>query len=154
MVPQLLKGEPGSERAEEARLDLHFWDPGPNPAEWFVDVTIHNAWAVKYRKGNVYAGRLAKDAEDRKFKRYGVGEGGVTVTPAAAESWGRFGVLFERLLSQLSATCAYLHGAQQRTAQTTRRRWSAELGVALVRAQSLVFRRATTCRSESAVSSV
>ena len=154
VVPQLLKGEPGSANAEEARLDLHFWDPGPNPAEWFVDVTIHNAWSAKYRKGGIHAGRVAKDAEDSKFKRYGIGEGGVTVTPAAVESWGRFGQLFERLLSQLTARWAYVHGAQQRTAQTTRRRWSAELGVALVRAQCLVFRRATTCRSEAAVGSV
>ena len=51
VVPQLLQGEAGSGNAVEARLDVHVWDPGPNPAEWFVDVTIHKGGTLPQRCG-------------------------------------------------------------------------------------------------------
>ena len=64
VVPELLQGEPGSPDAVEARLDLHIWTPGPGPAEWWVDVTHHHAWAVRYRTG-----RLSLDESRGKQKR-------------------------------------------------------------------------------------
>lgn len=68
------------------------------------------------------------------------------VTPAAVETWGRFGQGLEELLSQLAQRWAIRHSGDQQTAAATRRRWNAEIGVALARAQSVIFRRATTLR--------
>ena len=81
-------GELGSPEAVAARLDLDIWTPGPGLADWWVDVTHHHAWTVRYRAGRLFAGRVARDAEKMKVDRYGPGAGGVVVTPAAVESWG------------------------------------------------------------------
>ena len=133
-VPELLSGEPGTDDAVEARLDLHVWAPPPHPAEWWVDVTHHHAWAVRYRTGGLVPGRVAREAEQRKVERYGPGSGGVCVTPAALESFGRLGSSFDRLLRQLEARWAWVRHAKASAAAATGRRWRAELGVAQVRA--------------------
>lgn len=142
VVPELISGTPGSEEPVEARLDLHVWAHPPYPAEWYVDVTHHHAWAVRYRSGNLFAGKVAADAEANKRKRYGLGQGGVCVTPAAVESWGRFGPDFEKLLRQLSARWANLKQADASGQAATSRRWKAELGIAQVRALHVTCMRA------------
>ena len=38
--PELLQREPGTPQTVEARLDLHLWFAGSNPAEWKVDSTL------------------------------------------------------------------------------------------------------------------
>ena len=134
VVPELLSGEPGSADAIEARLDLHVWAHPPFPAEWFVDVTHHHAWGVRYRAGKLTAGRTAAAEVDKKFDRYGPGNGGVCVTPAAMESWGRLGPGFEMLLRQLNARWGDLKQAEASACAATMRRWKAELGIAQVRA--------------------
>ena len=141
-VPELLQGEPGSPDAVEARLDLHIWTPGPGPAEWWVDVTHHHAWAVRYRTGRLFAGRVAREAEKMKADRYGPGVGGVVVTPAAVESWGRLGPGFDRLLGQLEARWACLRQADASAAAATSRQWRAELGIAQTRALHVGLSRA------------
>ncbi len=134
VVPELISGEPGTDDAVEARLDLHVWAHPPHPAEWWVDVTHHHAWAVRYRTGEQVPGKVALDAEQRKVDRYGPGSGGVYVTPAAMESFGRLGPSFGSLLRQLEARWAWLKQADASAAAATGRRWRAELGVAQVRA--------------------
>ena len=42
----------------EARLDLHVWAHPPHPAEWWVDVTHHHAWAGRYRTGGQVPGKV------------------------------------------------------------------------------------------------
>ena len=148
-VPELLQGEPGSPEAVEARLDLHIWTPGPGPTEWWVDVTHHHAWAVRYRSGTLTPGKVALDAEKRKSDRYGPGSGGVVVTLAAMESWGRLGPGFERLLRQLEARWAGLRHADASAAAATGRRWRAELGVAQARALHVTLSRANRTSRES-----
>ena len=142
IVPELLSGEPGSDEAVEARLDLHVWAHPPFPAEWFVDVTHHHAWAVRQRSGQLRPGKTAEEAEARKYERYGPGRGGVSVTPAAVESWGRLGPEFEKLLRQLNARWGNLKQADASACAATSRRWKAELGVAQVRAMHVTCMRA------------
>ena len=81
------------------------------------------------------------DAEATKLKRYGLGQGGVSVTPAAVESWGRLGPEFEKLLRQLSARWANLKQADASGQAATSRRWKAELGIAQVSALHVTCRR-------------
>ena len=155
-MPELLQGQPGSPDAVEARLDLHIWTPGPGPAEWWVDVTHHHAWGVRYREGRLTAGRVAREAEKKKVERYGPGVGGVAVTPAAMESWGRLGPGFDRLLRQLEARWAGLRRADASAAAATSRRWRAELGIAQTQALHVTLSRAnrTSRESENAAQSV
>ena len=141
-VPELLQGEPGTPEAVEARLDLHLWSAGPNLAEWWVDVTHQHVWGVRYRAGDLAPGKVARDAEQKKVKRYGLGRGGIAVIPAAMESWGRLGPRFDRLLRQLEARWAALKRADASAAAATGRRWRAELGVAQARALHVTFARA------------
>ena len=133
VVPELLQGTPGTDEAVEARLDLHIWAHPPHPAEWWVDVTHHHPWASRYRT-TIEPGRAAKDAEKQKHDRYGPGSGGVCVTPAAIESWGRLGPSFESLLAQLQTRWARTKQADASATAATGRRWYAEIGVAQVRA--------------------
>ena len=142
VVPELIQGTAGSDEAVEARLDLHVWSHPPYPCQWFVDATHHHAWGVKYRTGDLTPGRAAADAEETKRTRYGPGQGGVCVTPAAMESWGRLGLEFERLSRQLLARWANLIQAGASSLAATGRRWRAELGVAQVRALHVTCMRA------------
>ena len=66
-VPELISGEPGSDNAVEARLDLHLWSHPPLPADWYVHVTHHHGWAKRYRAGQLEPGKIAADAEAKKF---------------------------------------------------------------------------------------
>ena len=130
VVPELLQGQPGSPEAVEARLDLHTWSPGPGPTQWFVDVTHHHAWAVRY-------------------DWYGPCRGGVVVTPAAVESWGHLGPGFDRLLRQLEARWAGLRRADVSAAASTGRGWKAELGIAQACALHVTLSRANRTSGES-----
>ena len=50
VCPQLLSGEPGSETAVEARLDVHMWSGGqPWLLEEWVDATIGHPWQKRER---------------------------------------------------------------------------------------------------------
>ena len=79
------------------------------------------------------------EAEARKLERYGVGAGGVKVTPAACESWGCLRPAFDELLRQLEARWAEVRQADASTRAAVGRRWRAELGIAVVRAQHVAF---------------
>jgi hypothetical protein len=144
VVPELLNGTPGSPEAVEARLDLHIWSPQPD-AQWFVDVTHHHSWASRWRQGTLSAGKVAAEEEKKKVERYGPGRGGIVVTPAAVESWGRLGSSFEHLLRSLEAQWAKLHATTPAMVAATGRRWRCELGIALARAQHVAFMRASRC---------
>ena len=99
-----------------------------------MDVTHHHPWALRYQTAKPEPGKVACDAEQSKYDRYGPGSGGVAVTPAAIESWGRLGPAFEGLLRQLEARWAWVKNADAPAAAATGRRWRAELGIAQVRA--------------------
>ena len=47
VVPELIQGEPGTDEAVEARLDLHVWSCTPFPAEWWVDATVSHRLSPK-----------------------------------------------------------------------------------------------------------
>ena len=99
VVPELLQGEPASEVALEARLDLHMGASAPWPFELWVDATHCHVWANRYRsEAAVRGGAVPSMAEADKWKRYGDGSDGVIVTTAAVESWGYFGEGLEWLL--------------------------------------------------------
>ena len=87
-------------------------------------------------------GKVALEAEKAKYDRYGSGQGGVYVTPAAVESWGRFGREFDYLLRLLEARWAWVRRAGASMADATGRGWRAELGVAQVRALLVTCMRA------------
>ena len=141
IVPELLRGEPGEETATEARLALHIWGSSPAPTEWYVDVTVVHPWAVRNRH-DLTPGYAAQRSEEAKFERYGDGSGGVVLTPAVVEAFGRMGAGFLGLLGQLEARWATVKGKSASAAATTKRRWCAQLGVAIVRAQALTVRLA------------
>ena len=132
VCPQLLKGQPGAKDAVEARLDVYIWSSGPELLEEWVDVTAtHPRKATARKAAAVQDGVAVEAAESKKRKRYGEGVGGVSVSPAGSESWGRLGVSALSLLERLASQHATTTGAvRSRTLQ----RWKAELGVALVRA--------------------
>ena len=117
-------------------MDIHIWAATPVPAEWYADVTVTHPWAIRNRH-DLTAGRAAAKSEAAKRERYGDGSGGVYVTPAAVESFGRLGVSFQNLLWQLEARWATVRRKTAGEAASTRRRWCAELGVAMIRAQAL-----------------
>ena len=83
-----------------------------------------------------------------KADRYGPGIGGVVVTPAAVESWGRLGLGFDRLLRQMEARWASLRQADASAAAATSRRWRAELGIAQTRALHVTLSRANRASRE------
>ena len=135
-VPELLHGEPGSEEAIEAVLDVHVWCAYPVPVEVWVDVTCRHPFAKRYRNSAARVdGHAAKLGEDDKASRYGSGSGGVVVTTAAIESWGRMGAGFESLLGKLENAWAARHFAGPVVAAQTSRRWREEIGI--VQARSL-----------------
>jgi hypothetical protein len=134
-VPELLCGEPGTENAVEARLDIHVWATSPWPLELWIDATFRHPWAQRYREdAALYDGAAAATAEADKRDRYGVGIDGVVVTPAALESWGWLSDGLEWVLGCLQARRAALHGLSGQAASTLGRRWRQELGIAQVRA--------------------
>ena len=142
VVPELLMGTPGSDEAVEARLDLHIWGASPHLCEWFVDTTVVHPWALRYQDAWQHAGHAGAAAEAKKYERYGNSSGGIAVIPAAVESFGRMGASFTALMRQLEARWACVHRRNAADASTTGRRWLADLGVALVRAQTLTVRLA------------
>ena len=64
------------------------------------------------------------------------------MTPAAVESWGRFGPKLEQLLRQLEARWGWKNNADGGQRAATSRRWRAELGIAQVRAMHVTCMRA------------
>ena len=79
------------------------------------------------------AGAAAAAAEGRKQKRYGLGRGGVSVSPFCTESWGRMGDSAMAVMRQLAGQHARATGAQR---SRTLQRWLAQLGVAMYRAMA------------------
>ena len=70
VCPELLQGEPGSEGAVDAQLDLHLGAGGPVPFEAWVDVTHTHPWRLQMRrKAAQVDAAAAADAENRKLKR-------------------------------------------------------------------------------------
>ena len=141
VCPQLLAGEPGTEAAVEARLDVRLCIPttlgtGAVADEW-VDVTVTHPWKAATRhKAATEPGTAARQAAERKAKRYGPGSGGVRVRPFAVETWGRLGPEASELLQVLSAAwAAKVHAHPRRLAQQVVR-WKENIGAAVVRAMA------------------
>ena len=89
VCPELLQGEPGSDEAVEARLDLRLWSASQ---EWlcqlWLDATVTHPWRMALRqRAAEHDGAAALDACQRKKRRYGDGSGGVQVTAVAVETW-------------------------------------------------------------------
>ena len=107
-------------------IDLEVW----------VGVTCRHPFAKRYRNSAASEdGHAAKLGEEDKATRYGDGSGGVVVTTAAIESWGRMGAAFESLLGKLECAWAARHFAGPIVAAQTSRRWREEIGI--VQAKSL-----------------
>ena len=141
--PQLLKGEPGSAEAVEARLDVHFWAAGEQLFEEWVGGTVTHPWSLTRRKAAAKKdGAAVEKAECSKLTRYGSGSGGVTVAPAGFETWGRLGDSCRSVLARLAAQCC-AHGARSGPPHRVLRRWLAELGVAQQRAMAETLAQAS-----------
>jgi hypothetical protein len=133
-VPELIHGQPGSPEAVEAVLDVHVWSAAPMPCEMWVDVSCRHPWASRYRDAAPRGpGFAAEEGEKDKYTRYGVGAGGVAVTPAVIESWGRLGEQFDNLLGTLSAMWSDRRANGRRGAADVKRRWLQQIGTTLVR---------------------
>eukprot|EP00973_Karenia_brevis_P094414 12422370-Karenia_brevis.AAC.1 len=138
VCPALLRGDPGSEEAVEARLDLRLWS-GSQEWVWeaWLDATVTHPWRQAMRNSAARVdGAAAADAVKRKVSRYGEGLGGVRVTTVACESWGRLGDDAVELLGQLAGHWASVTHAGPAAAAATVRRWRAEIGIGLTRAQA------------------
>ena len=85
------------------------------------------------------AGEMNRMLEEAKAKRYGPGSGGVSVTPAAVESFGKIGPCFEWLLRKLAAISIVVQGKHSGSTGAIYQRWLAELGVSRVRAMRRNF---------------
>ena len=69
VVQELLQGDPGSECAIEARLDLHIWASALWPFELWVDATHRHVWAKRLRsEAAVRAGATAAMVEVDKWQ--------------------------------------------------------------------------------------
>ena len=79
----------------------------------------------------------------RKARRYGVGSGGISVTPFAIETWGRLGDAAVELLAKLAAHWANAESLGPAATAAKGRRWMAELGVALARPQAATAAQAS-----------
>ena len=124
----------GSDDAVEAILDVHLWSAYPVPLELWIDVTCRHPFAKRYRDSAVSVdGHAAKLGEDDKAYRYGGGSGGVVVTTAAIESWGRTGSGFESLLGKLECAWAARHFAGPAEVAQVSRRWREEIGIVQAR---------------------
>ena len=99
------------------------------------------------RKAAEIDAAAADEAEGRKLKRYGPGQGGVTVQPAAVEAWGRFGDGMQNLLEALGAQWADKTRSGPAAMASTVRRWCAEIGIAVARAFSHTLSQAVTADS-------
>ena len=66
-VPELLQGDPGSENAVLAILDVHLWFAYPVPLEIWVDVTCRHPYAKPYRNSAATVhGHAAISGEDKQ----------------------------------------------------------------------------------------
>ena len=118
----------------EPRLDVHLWGQGGSLFEEWVDATVTHPNKQDGRlKAVKESGVAVETAEQRKRTRYGIGTGGTQCAPFGSETWGRMGAsayaVIERLAGQHVDHC----GASR---ARVLRRWLAELGVALCRAQA------------------
>lgn len=80
-------------------------------------------------------GTAAKEGEKEKLKRYPPREG-LTMHPAAIESYGRFGPALLLLLGGLQSHVSLMSGLTGLSAKRCRNRWFVLLGTALVRGVS------------------
>ena len=134
----MLQGEPGSESALEARLDVHMLVPtfagSTAPADEWIDVTVVHPWKLATRgKAASQPGVAARLAAERKVKKYGAGVGGVAVRPFAVETWGKFDPEASGLIDLLACAWAErVHASPQRAA-AQKRRWMENVGFAVVR---------------------
>ena len=115
--------------------------------EW-VDATVTHPNKQDGRaKAVKESGVAVEKAEQRKRTRYGIGTGGTQCAPFGSESWGRLGAsayaVIERLAGQHVDHC----GASR---ARVLRRWLAELGVALCRAQAETVAQSARRTTEAA----
>ena len=134
-VPSLLKGTPGTEEAQEARLDVHIWAGGAWPLETYVDVTTRHPWAQRYRQESLAGTQRAvtsaeRRAESQKDTRYAKAADGVPVVVAVLGSWGRLSDSLSDLLDVLSRRAAHLRTDSGVHAASRKRRWIEEIAVA------------------------
>ena len=72
VFPELLQGEPGSPEAVEARADNHGWASHVPCTELWTDVAVVRPWKITARNTSCQENaKAARDAEERKRRRYG-----------------------------------------------------------------------------------
>ena len=109
-----------------------------------MGATVIHPWREALRRNAALEdGAAAAEATQRKRRRYGDGSGGIAVTAVAVETWGRLGDEAAELLAQLAAHWAGGARAGPAAAAATERRWRAELGIALTRAQAATAAQAS-----------
>ena len=147
VCPQLIKGEPGSDAAEEARMDVHIWSHGTELMEEWIDVTAsHPGKQSTKQRAMVVGGCTAEQIEEVKRKRYGTGTGGVACSPAGLELWGRLGGSACAVLERLAALHEQRHQVPR---HVTLQRWRAELGCALMRALAATVAKAAAAAPQA-----
>ena len=146
VVPSLMQGEPGTEGAREAKLDVHVWVAPPQPCDVYLDVTVRHPWSMRCRGQAASApGRGspggAREGGALQFR------GGVHVVAAAVEPWGRMGHGTNWFYQMFATRWALVRrAAPDETAQVPKR-WIAKLGVAMARARYCTLCEALGCRT-------
>ena len=155
-VPSLLKGQPGTTKTEEARLDVHVWAGGSWPMEAYVDVTTRHPWASRYQQEALADTKLAPTATERKATaqkeaRYAPAVDGIPIIVAVLGSWGRLSKSLIELLELLSRRAAHARADAGVRATGRHRRWVEEIAVAQQRCLHRQFATAmqTACHSPS-----
>ena len=135
VVPSLLRGEPGTAAAVEARLDLHVWAGGSWPLEQYIDVTTRHPWAQCYRQEALADTEQAatapeRRAEGQKQRRYAREANGVPVVVAVLGSWGRLSSSLGDFLDLMARRAAHARSDSGIHSFGRRRRWIEELAIA------------------------
>ena len=134
VVPSLTRN-PGTDKAEEARLDVHIWASGAWPLEAYIDVTTRHPWAERYRQEALSATAKAPTAAERrattqKESRYGQAAEGIPIIVAVLGSWGRLNGELLDLLDLLARRASYAREDSGVSASCRQRRWLEEIAVA------------------------
>ena len=154
-VPSLTKF-PGTDQAEEARLDVHIWAGGAWPLELLVDATTRHPWAARYRQASLAATTAAVTTADRraasqKEGRYGKMTQGAPIVVAVLGTWGRLSEGLLDLLDLLARRAAHARADSGVHAFGRQRRWVEEIAIAQ---QRCLHRQFSTALPADCISSI
>ena len=117
---------------QEAWLDVLAYGT-PDVQDLLLDITVRHPGAARYQpNASTVAGYTAAKAEAEKLAAYPPA-GGRSVTPIAAETWGRWGAIAEATLMVLAAAAARHDRRRAREPGGRLARWRAQLDGALQR---------------------